>query len=150
MSELLSFYDSIPISLLTPVFFGLLFIFILLGVPLTFVLGGLSVIFIYLEFLADPKSDGLYLLASKAWDLMETSSLIAIPLYVFMAMVLERSGVAHDLYRMMHLWWGGIKRRTGDWDGADLHDFRGDVRYFRRRGGDHGDYRPAANAVAWL
>ncbi|MEC8136662.1 MAG: TRAP transporter large permease subunit, partial [Pseudomonadota bacterium] len=98
-----------PISLLTPVFFGLLFIFILLGVPLTFVLGGLSVIFIYLEFLADPKSDGLYLLASKAWDLMETSSLIAIPLYVFMAMVLERSGVAHDLYRMMHLWWGGIR-----------------------------------------
>ena len=109
MSELLSFYDTIPISLLTPVFFGLLFIFILLGVPLTFVLGGLSVIFIYLEFLADPKSDGLYLLASKAWDLMETSSLIAIPLYVFMAMVLERSGVAHDLYRMMHLWWGGIR-----------------------------------------
>ena len=109
MSELLSFYDSIPISLLTPVFFGLLFIFILLGVPLTFVLGGLSVIFIYLEFLADPKSDGLYLLASKAWDLMETSSLIAIPLYVFMAMVLERSGVAHDLYRMMHLWWGGLR-----------------------------------------
>ena len=112
MSELLSFYDSIPISLLTPVFFGLLFIFILLGVPLTFVLGGLSVIFIYLEFLADPKSDGLYLLASKAWDLMETSSLIAIPLYVFMAMVLERSGVAHDLYRMMHLWWGALE---ADW-----------------------------------
>lgn len=93
------------IEILTLLFFGLLFLFILLGVPLTFVLGGLSVIFLY--FVKGPIF--FYLIASKMWDLMETSSLIAIPLYVFMAMVLERSGVAHDLYRMMHLWWGGLR-----------------------------------------
>ncbi|MEM9060213.1 MAG: TRAP transporter large permease subunit [Pseudomonadota bacterium] len=93
------------IELLTVLFFGLLFLFIMLGVPLTFVLGGLSVIFIYFEM----GSIGFYLVASKMWDLMETSALIAIPLYVFMAMILERSGVAHDLYRMMHLWWGGLR-----------------------------------------
>lgn len=93
------------IEILTLLFFGLLFLFIMLGVPLTFVLGGLSVIFLY--FVKGPIF--FYLIASKMWDLMETSSLIAIPLYVFMAMVLERSGVAHDLYRMMHLWWGGLR-----------------------------------------
>lgn len=98
-------YDLLSIEVLTFLFFGLLFLFIMLGVPLTFVLGGLSVIFIYFEM----GSVGFYLVASKMWDLMETSSLIAIPLYVFMAMVLERSGVAHDLYRMMHLWWGGLR-----------------------------------------
>jgi len=89
----------------TLLFFGLLFVFIMLGVPLTFVLGGLSIIFLYFH-----KSEiYFYLIASKMWDLMETSALIAIPLYVFMAMILERSGVAHDLYRMMHLWWGGLR-----------------------------------------
>ncbi len=93
------------IEILTLLFFGLLFFFIMLGVPLAFVLGGLSVIFLY--FHQGPVA--FYLIASKMWDLMETSALIAIPLYVFMALILERSGVAHDLYRMMHLWWGGVR-----------------------------------------
>ncbi|MFC3229619.1 TRAP transporter large permease subunit [Marinibaculum pumilum] len=97
--------DALSIELLTLLFFGLLFLFIMLGVPLAFVLGGLSVIFLYFE----QGPIAFYLIASKMWDLMETSSLIAIPLYVFMAMLLERSGVAHDLYRMMHLWWGGLR-----------------------------------------
>ncbi len=98
-------YESLSIELLTLLFFGLLFVFIMMGVPLAFVLGGLSVIFLFFE----QGSVAFYLIASKMWDLMETSSLIAIPLYVFMAMILERSGVAHDLYRMMHLWWGGVR-----------------------------------------
>jgi len=98
-------YDLLNIEVLTLLFFGLLFTFIMLGVPLAFVLGGLSIIFLYFE----QGPIAFYLIASKMWDLMETSSLIAIPLYVFMAMLLERSGVAHDLYRMMHLWWGGVR-----------------------------------------
>ncbi|GHD53694.1 tripartite transporter large subunit [Thalassobaculum fulvum] len=109
MLDMVAAYAALAIEWKTFLFFGLLFLFILLGVPLTFVLGGLSVIFIFVEFQANPASDGLYLVASKIWDLMETSALIAIPLYVFMAMVLERSGVAHALYRMMHLWWGGLR-----------------------------------------
>jgi tripartite ATP-independent transporter DctM subunit len=109
MLDIVAAYAALAIEWKTFLFFGLLFLFILLGVPLTFVLGGLSVIFIFVEFQANPASDGLYLVASKIWDLMETSALIAIPLYVFMAMVLERSGVAHALYRMMHLWWGGLR-----------------------------------------
>jgi tripartite ATP-independent transporter DctM subunit len=98
-------YDLLSIEVLTLLFFGLLFLFIMLGVPLAFVLGGLSIVFLYFE----QGPIAFYLIASKMWDLMETSSLIAIPLYVFMALLLERSGVAHDLYRMMHLWWGGVR-----------------------------------------
>lgn len=98
-------YDILSIEVLTLLFFGFLFVFIMLGVPLAFVLGGLSIVFLYLE----QGPIAFYLIASKMWDLMETSSLIAIPLYVFMALLLERSGVAHDLYRMMHLWWGGVR-----------------------------------------
>jgi tripartite ATP-independent transporter DctM subunit len=98
-------YEALGIEVLTALFFGLLFLFIMLGVPLAFVLGGVSVIFLYFE----QGPIAFYLVASKMWDLMENATLMAIPLFVFMAMLLERSGVAHDLYRMMHLWWGGLR-----------------------------------------
>lgn len=93
------------VELLTVLFFGSLLLFLLLGAPLTFVLGGVSVIFLYYEM----GEVGFYIIASKMWDAMSSFTLVAIPLFVFMAMLLERSGVAHDLYRMMHLWWGGIR-----------------------------------------
>ncbi len=109
MPDFVVLYDALSIGWATFLFFGLLFVFIMLGVPLTFVLGGLGVVFISLEFASQPNADGLYLVASKMWDLMNSFTLIAIPLYVFMAMVLERSGVASNLYRAMHLWLGGLR-----------------------------------------
>lgn len=93
------------IEILTLLFFGALLLFLMLGAPLTFVLGGVSVVFLYYEM----GDIGLYLVASKMWGAMESFTLVAIPLFVFMALILERSGVAHDLYRMMHLWWGGVR-----------------------------------------
>jgi tripartite ATP-independent transporter DctM subunit len=93
------------IELLTLLFFGTLMVFLVLGVPLAFVLGGVSVIFLYFTW----GFDAFYLVASKMWDSMNSFTLVAIPLFVFMAMILERAGVASGLYRMMHLWWGGVR-----------------------------------------
>ncbi|CUR45944.1 TRAP transporter large permease [Alloalcanivorax xenomutans] len=93
------------IEMLTLLFFGTLLLFVFLGVPLTFVLGGVSVVFLYFTW----GADAFYMVASQIWGTMESSTLVAIPLFVFMAMVLERTGVAKDLYRMMHLWWGGLR-----------------------------------------
>lgn len=93
------------IEILTFLFFGALLLFVLLGTPLTFVLGGISVVFIYFEM----GPDALYLLASKMWETMYNPTLMAIPLFVFMAILLEKSGVANDLYEMMHQWWGGVR-----------------------------------------
>ncbi len=93
------------IELTTLLFFGALLFFIVLGLPLTFVLGGVSVIFIYFTW----GIEAFYVVASQMWGTMESFTLIAIPLFVFMAMVLERTGVANDLYQMMYLWWGGIR-----------------------------------------
>src|SRR3972149_2428910 len=36
-------------------------------------------------------------------------SLLAIPLFIFMAMILERAGVADDLYTLMHRWMGPLR-----------------------------------------
>ncbi|ASM71898.1 MULTISPECIES: TRAP transporter large permease [Roseobacteraceae] len=93
------------VELLTLLFFGSLLVFLLLGTPLAFVLGGVSVVFLYFEM----GEIGFYLLASKMWETMQNPTLMAIPLFVFMAILLEKSGVANDLYDMMHQWWGGLR-----------------------------------------
>ncbi|OGA98104.1 MAG: TRAP dicarboxylate transporter subunit DctM [Burkholderiales bacterium RIFCSPHIGHO2_12_FULL_69_20] len=93
------------VELLTALFFGSLLVFLMLGVPLTFVLGGVSVTFLYYSM--GPVS--FYIVASKFWESMTSFTLVAIPMYVFMAMLLERSGVAHALYRMMHLWFAAMR-----------------------------------------
>jgi tripartite ATP-independent transporter DctM subunit len=95
----------VSIEILTLLFFGSLLFFLLLGLPLAFVLGGVSVIFLYFTW----GFDSFYMVASQIWGTMGSFTLVAIPLFVFMAMVLERTGVAKDLYRMMHLWFGGLR-----------------------------------------
>ncbi len=92
-------------EILTLLFFGALLFFLLLGLPLAFVLGGVSVVFLYFTW----GFDSFYMVASQIWSTMGSFTLVAIPLFVFMAMILERTGVARDLYRMMHLWVGGLK-----------------------------------------
>ncbi|MEH6500893.1 MAG: TRAP transporter large permease subunit, partial [Pseudoalteromonas distincta] len=93
------------IEALTLLFFGALLLFIFMGVPLVFVLGGVSVIFLYFTW----GFESLYMVASQMSSTMGSFTLVAIPLFVFMAMILERTGVARDLYRMMHLWCGGMR-----------------------------------------
>jgi len=93
------------IEWLTVLFFGALILFIFSGLPLVFALGGVSVIFIYLTW----GPEALYITAAQAWGTMNNFTLVALPLFIFMAMILERSGVANDLYDMMYLWFGGLR-----------------------------------------
>ena len=92
------------IEWLTVLFFLALLVFLALGLPLAFVLGGVSIIFLY--FTWGPES--FYMVAAQTWGAMNKFTLVAVPLFIFMAMVLERSGVANDLYEMMYLWFGRV------------------------------------------
>lgn len=93
------------IELLTALFFCSLLIFLLLGLPLSFVLGGVSVVFLY--FTWGPQS--FYMVAAQTLGAMDKFTLVAIPLFIFMAMILEKSGTANDLYEMMYVWFGPIR-----------------------------------------
>jgi tripartite ATP-independent transporter DctM subunit len=93
------------IEILTLLFFASLLIFLALGLPLAFVLGGVSVIFIYSTW--GPQA--FYMVAAQAWGTMNKFALVAVPLFIFMAMILERSGVANALYDMMYLWFGPVR-----------------------------------------
>ena len=93
------------IELITILLFGALILFLVLGLPLAFVLGGVGVVGSY--FLWGNK--GLFVAAVQAYAAMGKFTLLAIPLFVFMAMILERAGVADDLYTMMHRWMGPLR-----------------------------------------
>jgi tripartite ATP-independent transporter DctM subunit len=93
------------IELITLLLFICLFALIFLGVPLAFALGSVAIIFSY--FLLGPKS--LYLLTSRTSGAMFNYVMLAVPLFMFMANVLERSGLADDLYHAFHLWMGPLR-----------------------------------------
>ena len=52
---------------------------------------------------------GLFLVASNIYGLLEAYPLVAVPLFVFMANILERSGVAEDLFDAMSVMGGRLR-----------------------------------------
>ncbi len=85
--------------------FGLLILLLLTGYPVAFVLGAISLLFgsIYLGF------DFFQLLPFRIWGIMTNFTLLAVPLFVFMGVVLEKSGVAEELLDTMGRVFGRIR-----------------------------------------
>ena len=82
-----------------------MFLLLASGLPVAFVLGGLATVFATIFW--GPES--LFIIVARTYSMMSTTTLVAAPLFVLMAVVLERSGVAEDLFEMMYRWSGGIK-----------------------------------------
>ena len=83
---------------MAPIMFGALVVFLLLGYPAAFSLGAVGLIFalIGIDFgLFAP--DFLQALPERVYGVMNNDTLLAIPLFTFMGLVLERSGMAEDL-----------------------------------------------------
>ncbi len=93
------------IEMISLLLFGSMLLLLASGLPVAFVLGGLAVVFTAVFW--GPES--LFIILARTFSMMSTTTLVAAPLFVLMAVVLERSGVAEDLYEMMYRWSGGIK-----------------------------------------
>jgi len=85
-------------------FVGLL-IGLFLGHPLAFVLGGLAVIFGYIGW--GPLC--FYMFLNQTWGIMDNYILVCIPLFIFMAQLLDQSGVAEDLFDTMRHLFGPLR-----------------------------------------
>lgn len=85
--------------------FGGLTLFMLSGLPIAFVLGGLSVLVTVLFW--NPQA--IIILVLQIFDTMKSEALLAIPLYILMAALLSRSGVIEKLYHAMELWFGRLR-----------------------------------------
>lgn len=90
----------LPIAIL----FGGLAVGLVLGIPVAFAVGTITIIVSYLYIGPGSLANLVYI----AWGVMNTATMLAVILFVFMACILERSGVADDLYDAMHHWMGGI------------------------------------------
>ena len=78
--------------------FPTLLIFILLGFPVAFTLSGTALLFAFLGWYADIflLSDFGFIIA-KTFGVIQNVTLIAVPLFIYMGVMLERSGIAHRL-----------------------------------------------------
>jgi len=93
------------IGFISILLFGGMFFLLSLGLPVAFVLGGLATLFTAVFW--GPES--LFIVVARTFAMMQTTTLVAAPLFVLMATVLERSGVAEDLFEVMYRWLGSIK-----------------------------------------
>lgn len=87
-------------TLVLSMMFVSLLILLLSGMPLAFVLALLAILFTVVLW----GADALVLTVLQTFDAMSSDILLAIPLYVLMASVLQRSGIIEALYRAMELW----------------------------------------------
>jgi tripartite ATP-independent transporter DctM subunit len=79
--------------------FGVIFLLILFGYPVAFTLGGISVIVGLIVF----DADFFYLLSLRVYGTMQNFVLLAVPLFVFMGIMLEKSGIAERLLQTMSM-----------------------------------------------
>ncbi|MCU7941441.1 MAG: TRAP transporter large permease subunit [Candidatus Thiodiazotropha sp. (ex Cardiolucina cf. quadrata)] len=96
---------EIDIVWLTVLMFGSLLVLLMAGLPLAFVTGGLACVFLFL--FGDAAM--LNILPSRIFPLMTNYQLSAIPLFIFMASMLERAGIIEELYDMVYKILGGLR-----------------------------------------
>lgn len=103
--------ENLPLDLLM---FGALFLAVLTGAPIAFVLAGTASIFAAIGWYAGVLNFSLIgALPTRIFNTMISETLIAIPLFVFMGMILERSRIAEELLRTMGALFGQLRGGLG-------------------------------------
>lgn len=85
--------------------FGCFILLLFTGYPVAWVLGGVAILFSALSMLMDHWYDAFIgidwnfvsVVIPRMWEVMTNWVLVALPMFVFMGLMLDRSGVAEDL-----------------------------------------------------
>src|SRR5690554_825726 len=96
---------EISIEWLTLIMFGSLIVLLMAGLPLAFVTGGLACVFLFV--LGDAQT--LNIVPSRIFPLMTNYQLSAIPLFIFMAAMLERAGIINEMFDVIYKVLGGVR-----------------------------------------
>ncbi|MGH1461445.1 MAG: TRAP transporter large permease [Neptuniibacter sp.] len=86
------------------------------GIPVAWVLGGIGIVFAFLGQFADNNLDTmtgldyttLGLVVNRLWTIMENWILVALPMFIFMGIMLDKSGVAERLMKSMQELFGRV------------------------------------------
>ncbi|MFC1995143.1 TRAP transporter large permease subunit [Chloroflexota bacterium] len=93
------------IGLITALMFLCMLVGMVVGFDLAFLLGAIAVIFTF--FLWSPGALGS--IANNLFYWITQYTMICMPLFIFMAFVLEKSGIAEALYDAMYKWMGRLQ-----------------------------------------
>jgi tripartite ATP-independent transporter DctM subunit len=93
------------VDLLTVLMLGALVAALVIGVPIAFATGAVAVVFGVWLF----DFNTLNLVVSRVFTLMGNQILVSVPLFILMAMVLEKAGIAEDIFKAAYVWSGRLR-----------------------------------------
>ncbi len=93
------------IELITILIVGTFILLLLTGLPLAWTMGATATIFSLILF----SPTIMLMVVSRVYSLMLNYTLVAVPLFIFMASILRSSGVAEQLFQAVHIWSGGLR-----------------------------------------
>lgn len=88
------------------VLFGLVVTGVLLGFPLAFVLGGVTVTIGFLLFGVDATA---WIIYSRIYKILTNYVLLAVPGFIFMGVMLGNSGLTEKMFSSLYVWLGGLR-----------------------------------------
>ena len=92
-------------EIITILMLGGILVGVMVGYPLGFVIGGLALIF---GFITQGPGIG-QLIYMRVWGVFLNYVLLAIPLFVFMGLMLAHSGIAERMYDALYIWLGRLR-----------------------------------------
>jgi tripartite ATP-independent transporter DctM subunit len=96
---------EIDIAWLSVLLFGSLALLLALGLPMAFCTGSLAVIFLFVF----GNGAILNMMPSRIFPFMTDYQLSAVPLFIFMAAMLEKAGIIEELFDAVYKWLGSVK-----------------------------------------
>lgn len=102
---------------MAPIMFASMILFLILGYPVAFSLAANGLLFFFIGVELAPYSGGeialswplLNAMPERFWGIMSNETLLAVPFFTFMGMILERSGMAEDLLDTVGQLFGPIR-----------------------------------------
>ncbi|MFO1379277.1 MAG: TRAP transporter large permease subunit [Chitinivorax sp.] len=97
-------------EILAPLMFGSLILFLLIGYPVAFSLAAVGLLFGWIgieQGLLAPTL--IQALPRQVFDIMKNDTLLAIPFFTFMGLILERSGMAEDMLQTIGQLFGRVR-----------------------------------------
>jgi len=93
------------------VMFGVALALLLLGVPVAFAFGGVAMMFAFLT--PDVGFEVFNILPFRIYGIMSNTTLMAVPLFIMMGLILEKSGMAEKLLLSMSALFKGVRGGLG-------------------------------------
>ncbi len=97
---------SLSPEVITVLLLGGILVGVLLGYPLAISVGAVGLLVGLVIFSPKIIGDMYY---QRMFNQITNYTLIAVPFFIFMGTMLERTGVAEQLYEAMYLWFGGLR-----------------------------------------